>query len=85
MPKLRAIGLLHFKVITLTLLHCLAKIRTNYEIITLSFIKKKLVGLTGFEPATSSTQSSNHTKLDHNPNESAQSSPQFKLDNDYFK
>ena len=25
------------------------------------------MGLTGFEPATSGTQSPNHTKLDHNP------------------
>ncbi len=28
------------------------------------------MGLTGFEPATSGTQSPNHTKLDHNPFES---------------
>ncbi len=29
-----------------------------------------MVGLAGFEPTTSGTQNQNHTKLDHNPNES---------------
>ena len=29
--------------------------------------EKIKVGLTGFEPATSGTQSPNHTKLDYNP------------------
>ena len=34
---------------------------------TIENLENKKVGLTGFEPATSSAQGSNHTKLDHNP------------------
>lgn len=32
-----------------------------------SIVLKIKMGLTGFEPATSGTQSPNHTKLDYNP------------------
>ncbi len=63
-----------FQFITLTLLHRLAKVIPNYQIIIFPVIKnKKQVGLAGFEPTTSGTQNQNHTKLDHNPNESAES------------
>lgn len=39
-----------------------------------------MVGLAGFEPTTSGTQNQNHTKLDYNPIQFADKSPQFKLD-----
>ncbi len=43
----------------------------EFGIIIFVFTKKYEMGLTGFEPATSGTQSPNHTKLDHNPLECA--------------
>ncbi len=33
------------------------------------------MGLAGFEPTTSGTQNQNHTKLDHNPDETAEHFP----------
>ncbi len=40
-----------------------------------------MVGLAGFEPAVSCSQSTHHTKLDYNPAEISDLHPQFNLHN----